>query len=216
VKRLVIDRSKHPLLPGAVLAAICGDPQARALIPLDHAQLAHFNQLPTRDIVAHFQDLQLLSAEQAGKLLEADRQFTQSFQSLTRRIPEIADVSGCDPGSVESLARALLSARLLIEDLEILTLPHLSYERTADGTVDLIAKLYDSFRNIVGGAWSVFFPRNEFGLTADASAQFWMSLLYANRSEDMVNGFTGLFHSNTRSDSSPSTAAIPKRRPPSP
>jgi hypothetical protein len=195
VKRLVIDRSKHPLLPGAVLAAICGDPQARALLPLDHAQLAHFNQLPTRDIVAHFQDLQLLSAEQAGKLLEADRQFTQSFQSLTRRIPEIADVSGCDPGSVESLARALLGARLLIEDLEILTLPHLSYERTADGTVDLIAKLYDSFRNIVGGAWSVFFPRNEFGLTADASAQFWMSLLYANRSEDMVNGFTGFFHS---------------------
>jgi AAA+ superfamily predicted ATPase len=195
VKRLVIDRSAHPLVPGAVLAAVCGDPQARALIPLDHAQLLHFNKLPTRDIVAHFQELHLLSVEQADKLLQADRQFTQTFQTLSRRIPEVADVSGCDATSIERLARALLSARLLVEHLEVLTPPHLSYERTVDGTTDLIAKLFDSFRNIVGGAWSVFFPRNEFGLAADASAQFWMSLLYTNRSEDMINGFVGLFHS---------------------
>jgi SpoVK/Ycf46/Vps4 family AAA+-type ATPase len=194
VKRLVIDRSAHPLVPGAVLAAICGDPQARALLQLDDAQLLHFNKLPSCDVIAHFQELHILSAEQAGKLLEADHQFTHTFQALRRRIPEIAEVSGCDAASIERLARALLGARLLIEHLEILTPPHLSYERTADGTVDLIAKMFDSFRNIVGGAWSVFFPRNEFGLAADAAAQFWMSLLYTNRSEDMINGFVGLFH----------------------
>ena len=153
VKRLVIDRSAHPLVPGAVLAAVCGDPQARALSPLDHAQLLHFNKLPTRDIVAHFQELHLLSSEQADKLLQADRQFTHTFQTVSRRIPEVADVSGCDATSIERLARALLSARLLVEHLEVLSPPLLSYEHTVDGTFDLIAKLYDSFRKIVGGAW---------------------------------------------------------------
>jgi hypothetical protein len=194
VKTLVIDRSAHPLLPGAVLAAICGDPQERGLLPLGQGELVHFNRLPAHEIVARFQELHLVSAEQAQTLLQVDRQFTDTFQELSRRMAVLADVTGCDAEAVERLTRALLGARLLVEYLEILTPPQLSYERTADGTVDLIAKLFDSFRNIVGGAWSVFFPRAEMGLVADASAQFWMALLYANRREDMVNGFIGLFH----------------------
>src|SRR3989442_1024539 len=69
----------------------------------------------------------------------------------------------------------------------------LSYERTARGTVDLLESLFDSFRKIVGGAWSVFFPRSEFSLVTDASAQFWMACLYSSRTDEMVNGFVGLF-----------------------
>src|SRR2546427_9667309 len=49
------------------------------------------------------------------------------------------------------------------------------------------------FRKIVGGAWSVFFPRSEFSLVTDASAQFWMACLYSSRTDEMVNGFVGLF-----------------------
>lgn len=40
----------------------------------------------------------------------------------------------------------------------------------------------------------MIFPRNEFGLVADASAQFWMALLYTHRAEEMAPGFAGLFH----------------------
>jgi hypothetical protein len=70
-------------------------------------------------------------------------------------------VTGCDREAVEQLARALFSAKLMAEYFEIVTPPELSYERTPRGTVDLLEQLFDSFRKIVGGAWSVFFPRGE-------------------------------------------------------
>src|SRR5437773_695709 len=193
MNNLVSDFATHPLMPGGLLASIIGDPQSRRTQSLDNAALVSFNKLPTLDIVSHFQNLGLISNEQVSELIAADNQYVTSFKELCRRIPEVAQVTGCDKKSVEQLARALFSAKLMSEYLEILTPPQLSYERTAGGTVDLLELLFDSFRQIVGGAWSVFFPRSEFSLATDASAQFWMACLYSNRTDEMVNGFVGLF-----------------------
>src|SRR5438445_6292372 len=190
---LVSDFSTHPLLPGGLLASIIGDPQSRRTQSLDNAALLSFNKLPTPDIVSHFQNLDLVANEQAAEIIAADNQYVTSFQELGRRITEVAQATGCDKHSVERLARALFSAKLMSEYLEILTPPQLSYEKTARGTVDLLESLFDSFREIVGGAWSVFFPRAEFSLITDASAQFWMACLYSSRTDEMVNGFVGLF-----------------------
>lgn len=193
MKKLIRDNATHPLVPGSLLACIMGDPQSRRTQPPEPAALAGFDKAPTLDVVSHFQQLEFLSDEQAAKILGADNQFVAAFKDLSRRIPEIAQVTGCDRGSVEQLARALFSAKLMAEYLEIVTPPQLSYERTPGGTVDLLEELFDSFRKIVGGAWSVFFPRSEFSLATDASAQFWMACLYSDRTEEMVNGFVGLF-----------------------
>ena len=193
MKELVGDLSVHPLVPGCLLACVMGDPQSRKTRPLDPEALRDLNKLTTLDIVAHFQHLQMLTDEQAAKIIGADNQFVTGFKELARRIPEVAQVAGCDRKSVEQLARALFSAKSMAEYLEILTPPQLSYEKTAHGTVDLLELLFDSFRKIVGGAWSVFFPRSEFSLVADASAQFWMACLYSGRTEEMANGFVGLF-----------------------
>ncbi len=190
---LIADFSTHPLVPGGLLASIVGDPQSRRSQLLDDAGLLSFNKVPTLDLVGHFQNLGLLTNEQASEIIAADNQYVTSFKDLCRRIPEVAQVTGCDKNSVEQLARALFGARLLSEYLEILTPPQLSYERTGRGTVDLLESLFDAFREIVGGAWSVFFPRSEFSLITDASAQFWMACLYSSRTEEMVNGFVGLF-----------------------
>ncbi|PYK98404.1 MAG: hypothetical protein DME19_12670 [Verrucomicrobia bacterium] len=190
---LVTDSSTHPLVPGGLLASIMGDPQSRRTQPLDNAALSSFNKQPTLDIVGQFQNLGVITNEQASEIIAADNQYLTSFKELGRRIPEVAQVTDCDKKSVEQLARALFSAKLMSEYLEVLTPPQLSYERTARGTVDLLESLFDSFREIVGGAWSVFFPRAEFSLATDASAQFWMACLYSNRCEEMVNGFVGLF-----------------------
>src|SRR2546421_818192 len=190
---LVSDFSTHPLVSGSLLASIIGDPQSRRTQSLDNAALLSFNKLPTPDIVSHFQNLDLVANEQAAEIIAADNQYVTSFQELGRRITEVAQATGCDKNSVERLARALFSAKLMSEYLEILTPPQLSYEKTARGTVDLLESLFDSFREIVGGAWSVFFPRAEFSLITDASAQFWMACLYSNRTEEMVAGFVGLF-----------------------
>lgn len=87
----------------------------------------------------------------------------------------------------------MFSARLFSEYLEVLTPPYLSYEKTPNGTVDLLGALFDSFRSIVGGAWSVFFPRDQFSLASDASAQFWVACLYSANPQEMMHGFIGLF-----------------------
>src|SRR5438874_743036 len=193
MNNLVSDFATHPLMPGSLLASIMGDPQSRRTQSLGNAALVSFNKLPTLDIVSHFQKLGLISNEQVSELIAADNQYVISFKELCRRIPEVAQATGCDKKSVEQLARALFSAKLMSEYLEILTPPQLSYEKTARGTVDLLEALFDSFREIAGGAWSVFFPRAEFSLITDASAQFWMACLYSSRTEEMVNGFVGLF-----------------------
>src|SRR5688572_3093895 len=190
---LVTDFKTHPLVPGSLLASIAGDPQMRRLQPFDHPQLFKFNKLISLEVAGELQNTGRITAEQSAKLLAVDGQFVRYYRDLTLNLPEVAEVTGCDAQSVQQLARALFSARLMSEYLEILTPPHLSYERTSKGTTDLLAALFDAFRHIVGGAWSVFFPQGEFGLVADASAQFWVSCLYGTRPDEMMHGFISIF-----------------------
>ena len=44
------------------------------------------------------------------------------------------------------------------EWLEIMVNPERSFEKTKDGTRDLIQELKLQFRHIVGGVWGVLFP----------------------------------------------------------
>src|SRR5687767_2697464 len=193
MNELLSDFKTHPLIPGSLLAAIAGDPVARKSRPLSREQLVKFNKLTTIEVVGELQNTNLITVEQATRLLAVDGQFVRYYRDLTLNIPEVAETTDCDVQSVHQLARALFSARLMSEYLEILTSPQISYEKTGHGTVDLLAALFDSFRHLVGGAWSIFFPRSEFGLVADASAQFWVSCLYSSRPDEMMNGFIGFF-----------------------
>jgi hypothetical protein len=190
---LLSDFKTHPLIPGALLASVAGDPARRRLQPFSSEQLLKFNKRTTVEVVGELQNSNLITAEQGSRILAVDGQFVRYYRDLSLNIPEVADVTGCDPQSVQQLARALFSARLMSEYLEILTSPQISYERTSQGTIDLLAALFDAFRQLVGGAWSVFFPRSDFGLTTDASAQFWVSCLYNSRPDEIMNGFIGLF-----------------------
>jgi stage V sporulation protein K len=190
---LVADFKTHPLLSGGLLAAIAGDPKTRQRNPLTRSELLKYNKLTTIEIVGELQNAGLITEEQASRILNIDSQFVRYYRDLTFNIREVSDVTGCDPHSVQQLARALFSARLMSEYLEILTSPNLSYEKTSQGTVDLLAALLDAFRQLVGGGWSVFFPQSDFGLATDASAQFWVSCLYSARPDEMMNGFIGIF-----------------------
>lgn len=193
MKDLVRDLRHHPLVPGAVLACLMGTPESRRDHRLAPEELTAFNQTSTADLIAHFQRAGQVSAEQAARLLGVDNQYRTIFNDLLRRIPEVAEVAGCHRPSLEQLTRALLAARLLGEYLEILVPPHLSYERTPQGTIDLLESLLEAFRRIVGGTWSVFFPRGELSLLGDASAQFWMACLYSGRPDEIADGFVGLY-----------------------
>src|SRR5438876_9678999 len=101
MNELISDFSTHPLVPGALFAAINGDPQSRRTEPLDHAALLPFNKRPLLDIVSHFQNLGVLPNEQASEIVPRDNQYVTAFKELRRRIPQPAPGADADPKSVE-------------------------------------------------------------------------------------------------------------------
>lgn len=214
MKSLVTDFTTHPLLPGSVLGSVIGEPKLRQLHPLDYTSLVSLNKMPVAEIVGYFQNNGLLDPEAGSKLIETDNHFLNSYRQLSKMAAEVAEVTGCDPESVQRLARALFGARLLAEHLEIVTPPQLSYEKTASGTVDLLEALSNAFRKIVGGAWSVLFPRDDFSLVTDASAQFWMACLYTSRPEEMANNFIGIFRRDHRERLQVLNSGVPRERRP--
>ena len=193
MNNLVKDFSTHLLLPGSVLAAVVGDPETRKACPLDYTALFGFNKKTTVEIVGHFQNNGMMEERDASEIVGVDTQYVSAFKILDAHLKEVTEVVGCNFDAAKQLARALFSARLMAEYLEILTPPQLSYEKTAHGTVDLLAALFESFRRIVGGSWAEFFPRSDFDLVSDASVQFWMACLHSNKPADMVDDFVGVY-----------------------
>ena len=195
---LVRDLKTHPLVPGCVLAAIMGDPTSRRQHPLESEGLLLFNKQNTMEVIEYFQNFGFVEAGRAERLLAVDGAYVASFRALKAKFDELSEVTGCARKPLETMARALISAKLMAEYLEILTPPELSYEKTPQGTVDLLESLFDAFRRIVGGAWSVFFPRTEFNLLTDASAHFWVSCLYSSKPEEITASFPGYFRRDFR------------------
>src|SRR5258705_8505766 len=115
MNELLGDFKTHPLIPGGLLAAIAGDPAVRRVQPLTAEQLLKYNKRTTVEVVGELQNTNLITAEQGSRLLAADGQFVRYYRDLTLNIPEVADVTGCDTQSVQQLARALFSARLMSE-----------------------------------------------------------------------------------------------------
>src|SRR5207247_8009487 len=129
MRSLVKDFATHPLVPGSILGSIAGDPKLRKLHPLAYADLVTLNKQNTLETVSLFQNLGLIKPDQAEKILTVDSDYLRNFKDLCSNISEIAETTGCDRRSVEQLARTLISAKLMSEYLEILTPPHLSYEK---------------------------------------------------------------------------------------
>jgi len=193
VRKIVQDHSKHSLLPGAVLASLIGDAASRKRYPLDTHTLRDFNQIGTLDLLQRFQEAEILPAETASLIIGIESRFLKSHSTVEKKIEEICEVTRCHRESVEKLARALYSARLVSEYLEVLTPAEISYEKTEEGTQDLLSLLGESLKNIVGGAWAEFFPSPEMSLVVDASAQFWVSVLYNKNPDDMARGFISYY-----------------------
>lgn len=198
LRHVASDFSKHPLLPGAVLVSIAGDAQARRLSPYTADELAGYNQLTLKEIIARLRESGAIGVEQGDDLLRLDTDYAQWHNYLQEHIPEVCRITECHEESVLRLQRALFSARLLAEYLEVLTPPQVSFEKTATGTTDLLASLHESFRKIVGGIWSVMTAEYDRSLVADAAGQFWVACLYSNNPQRMAGGFVGLFQRPNR------------------
>jgi len=191
--RVFADRSHHPLVPSAVLAALMGGGPARMLAPSTPIEADRMNRRPWREILEEFQSAGAVTERAALQLSETETEYARRFEELRRALPEVSAVTGCEELSVERLAQALFAFRLVADALEILTPPSLTYETGAGGTVDLLDGFNQAFRRIVGATWSVLFPMEDLSLVTDASAQFWVACLHNSKAEDMVSGFIGCF-----------------------
>lgn len=191
--RVFADTSQHPLVPVPVLAALLARGPARAIAPALPAEAEGYGRRPWLEVVQEFQTAGGVTEDQVTRLIDDDCEYVRRFEDLKRSLPEVAEVTGCHLLSVERLARSLFAFRLLGDYLEILTPPHLTYERGPQGTVDLLALFTQTFRRLIGATWSVLFPPGELSQVADASAQFWVACLHHLRPEEMGNGFVGYF-----------------------
>ncbi|MCC7376467.1 MAG: AAA family ATPase [Verrucomicrobiales bacterium] len=191
--RVLADASGHPLVPTVVLASLLARGGALPWRLDSPAEADAVNRRPWLEVLQACQSARLISEENSTRLIDVDCAFVRRFEELRRSLPEVADVTQCDELSIERMARALFGFRLLADYLEILVQPHLTYERTGQGTVDLLGGFTLAFRRLVGATWSVLFPREEISLPGDAAAQFWVACLHNARPEDMAAGFVGYF-----------------------
>lgn len=187
------DTTGHPLVPTAVLAALLARGSTRLVAPVLPVEAEASNRRPWLDVLQEAQQSGSISEETSTRLVEADCEFVRRYDQLRHLIPEVSRVTGCHELSVERLARGLFAFRLLSDYLEVLTPPQLTYERTPQGTVDLLAGFTLAFRRMIGATWSVLFPPGELSLAGDAAAQFWVSCLHNVRPADMAGGFVGYF-----------------------
>jgi stage V sporulation protein K len=191
MQELVKDFSLHPLLPGGVLTCLLEMQDTAKKHPLDTRTLLGYNRHSTGDLLSVYTSDGIIDRAIAQSIQKSDDAFVGQFQALVAQLPDICEAAGCQQAAAHRLARAMFGAGLLAELLEILTPPELSYEKTDDGTVDLLEKLEESFSDIVGGAWAEFFPRGEVSRHADASALFWVACLHERNPEVMARGFQG-------------------------
>lgn len=191
MQELVKDFSLHPLLPGGVLTCLLEMQDSAKKHPLDTRTLLGYNRHSTGDLLSVYTTDGIIDRAIAQSIQKSDAAFVGQFQTLVARLPDICEAAGCQQAAAHRLARALFGAGLLAELLEILTPPERSYEKTEEGTIDLLDKLEESFSDIVGGAWAEFFPRGEVSRRSDASSQFWVACLHERSPEVMVRGFQG-------------------------
>ena len=161
--------------------------------PSTPAEAEAANRRPWLEVVQEAQRTRALSADAGTRLVEVDCEFVRRYDQLGGMLAEVAEVTGCHELSVARLARALFAFRLLGDYLEVLTPAELTYERTPQGTVDLLGAFTMAYRRLIGATWSVLFPAGEMSQAADAAAQFWVACLHHARPQDMAGGFVGHF-----------------------
>jgi len=196
---IVGDYSNHQLLPGSVFSLLTPARPQRSQEEWTGERLRQLNKTSSLDIATAHQEKGHWSAEQATEMLKAETRYLNAWKQLGEKLPDICMVTGCDPDSAGRLLRGFFSFRLMVEFIEIVVPPRRSFETTEkEGTRDLLAELIEAFRRASLAAWSVFFPRTDFDLTADAAAQFWLACLCSGRPEEMTAGCVGLYQRRHR------------------
>ena len=175
-----------------------GAPADRRLLALDETAVHAFDTHSRAEICAYFQECGVIDARQACRVQGSDDAFLAAWRELEPKLGEVATAIEGDEGCVRHLARTLFAARLFSEYLEVLTPPDLSFERTANATVDLLQAFSETFQRFVGAAWGTYFPKTELSLLQNASAQFWVACLTNGTPAEMAGGFIGLFRREHR------------------
>jgi stage V sporulation protein K len=151
------------LLPGSILTTLFRDPKTNRTITFKREELADLDGMTCDYLLNYYQSQALLTADDAARLRTCTETFMSRLHLLLRHSDWRALVFGYNATDEETLLRALLQLRLLVECIEILTPPLLTVKRIGDQEFDLIDELHDLNRLLIFSLWS--------RLTTDASEQ---------------------------------------------
>lgn len=194
MREILGDYSNNPLLPGSVFSLLTPAGGLRAIQDLTETELARLNRCSSLDIATQQQEKKIWDEEHGTEILKQETRYLKCFRQLQDRLSDVCSVTECAKEPTERLLRSCFSFRMLMEFIEILVPPRRSFEKTEkDGTRDLLEDLTESFRRVTLVAWSVFFPRADHNLKADAATQFWLACLCSSQPEEMAAGCVSLY-----------------------
>lgn len=194
MREVLGDYSNNPLLPGSVFSMLTPAGGLRRQQDLTESELARLNRSSSLDVASHHQEKKIWSEAHGTEILKQETEYLKCFAQLKDRLRDVCEVAEIEREPSERLVRSYFSFRMMMEFIEILVPPRRSFEKTEkDGTRDLIEDLNESFRKVTLAAWSVFFPRTDHNLKADAATQFWLACLCSGKPEEMAGGCVSLY-----------------------
>ena len=172
LKQILTDYSLHPLIPGAVLTSLVAGES--------NETIGRHGSRPWKIATAKAQGFTCIWKSRVGCTEISERiQRSEGFRGCLRatggkikialvtqgdRVHQAARTeSGIGTPNVGMVGDHGQSGAIL--------------RKTRDGTRDLIQELKLRFRHIVGGVWGVL-STESFGLSTDASGQFWTAFMY--------------------------------------
>ena len=141
------------LLPGSILTTLFRNPKTGRTIVFKREELTELDGMKSDYLLSYYQSQSLFTAEEAGRLQKCLDGAVRLYYRLLRQSDWRAQVFGYDTAAEQTLLRALLQMRLLVECAEILTPPLLTVKHIDGEEFDLIDDLHDLNRLLILSLW---------------------------------------------------------------
>jgi hypothetical protein len=142
------------LLPGSILTTLFRNPKTNRTVAFKREELGELDGMTSEYLLNYYQSQSLFTADDAARLRTCIESFTRRLHQLLRHSDWRAQVFGYSAADEETLLRALLQLRLLVECIEILTPPLLTVKRIGDEEFDLIDNLHDLNHLLIFSLWT--------------------------------------------------------------
>ncbi len=142
------------LLPGSVLTTLFRNPKTSRTVAFKREELSDLDGMSSDYLLNYYQSQSLFTVDDAARLRTCLDASMRRLHQLLRHSDWRAEAFGYDAAHEETLLRALLQLRLLVQCIEILTPPLLTVKRIGEQEFDFIDSLHDLNRLLIFSLWA--------------------------------------------------------------